>query len=322
MEKGKLRKPTKRQVERFLLHSFIIVLGNAITAAGTGLFIEPYDFAMGGTTGIGFFMRHILPASAISEWVAVITVYVANIVLFVLGAVLLGKKFALSTLAGTLLYPTFLALFKLVPMPVFEDRFLASMCGALLFGLGIGIVIRVGASTGGTDIPPLILHKFFNLPVSVTLWVLDMAIVALQIIGAPSAECILYGIVITLVSSIVIDKVAPIGMKRTQVQIISAKHEEIRAMILNEISRGVTVLYGETGYLRNEARVLLTVISHREIVKLKTKVQAIDPEAFMTISVVSEVHGRGFYSEGVDFLIPKEEDEPILKRNKPNKEKK
>ncbi len=295
---------------RFLLHSFIIVVGNAITASATAFFIIPYDFAMGGTTGLGIFMRHLLPTSDLSEWIVTITVYVANIILFAIGAALLGKKFALSTLAGTILYPTFMAIFGLIPKPVVENRLLAAFIGALLFGLGIGIVVRVGASTGGTDIPPLIFHKFFNWPVSVSLSVLDMAIVALQLIKMPSFDCILYGVFITLISTLVVDKVSPIGMKRTQVKIISEKYEELREMILTDISRGVTVLYGETGYLRNDCKVLLTVISHRELVKLKTKVQEIDPEAFMTISVVSEVRGRGFYSEGVDFLMPKEPDEP------------
>ena len=314
-----IKKPTKRQLLRFLLNSLVIVLGNMLAAGASAFFIIPNNFVMGGTTGIGIFMRNLIaPEAAWREWVVSITVYTANILLFAIGAILLGKQFAVATFAGTLLYPTFISVFNLAndaivrslgaPLAASEP-FLAVVCGAILFGLGIGIVVRVGASTGGTDIPPLIFHKFFNWPVSVTMWVLDMSIVAFQIIAAPITS-VLYGAIITIISSLVIDKVAPIGMRRTQVKIVSVRYEEIRDMILNKISRGVTVLYGETGYLQNDCHMLLTVISQRQLVQLKAEVQRIDPEAFMTISIVSEVRGRGFDTEGVDFLMPQDKSIP------------
>ncbi len=326
----KPKKPTKRQVERFLLNSVIIVVGNAITALGSALFIIPNGFVMGGTTGLGIFVRNMLKAYAsvsagVENWIVTITVYAANILLFVVGTILLGKKFAVTTLAGTLLYPTFMSLFGLVSdayvashgAPVGmagegANLLLCALFGALLFGFGIGIVVRVGASTGGTDIPPLILNKYFGTPVSATLRVIDMAIIALQFIAKVPITYILYGVLITLLSSLFVGIVAPIGMKRTQVKIVSRKYEEIRDMILTKISRGVTVLYGQTGYLRQDCHVVLTVISHRQLVTLKSEVQRIDPEAFMTISVVSEVRGRGFHSDGVDFLMPQDKENKAL----------
>ncbi len=308
------KKPTKRQVTRFLLNSFIIVLGNAIAAAGTAFFIIPNGFVMGGTTGLGIFVRNLIsPDMVWREWVVSITVYTANIILFIIGAVLLGKKFAAATLAGTLLYPTFISIFTSINdrlglhlgmSEAFGSPLFAGLCGSLIFGLGLGIVVRVGASTGGTDIPPLIFHKFFGTPVSVTLWIVDGSIILLQLFAKVDFDAILFGFVITLIISIVVEKISPIGMRRTQVKIISSHYEEIREMILTKISRGVTVLYGETGYLKADCRVLLTVISHRELVTLKSEVEKIDPQAFMMISDISEVHGRGFHSEGVDFLMP------------------
>ena len=318
----KLKKPTRRQVMRAFFYCLIIVLGNALASAASAFFIIPNNLSMGGTTGLGIFVRNLIPDSVSwKEWAASITVYAVNIGLFILGAVLLGKKFAASVLAGTILYPTFLTVFNVAEHAIEEanggplchsNLLLATIIGALLFGLGVGIVVRVGASTGGTDIPPLIFHKYFNWPVSVSLWVLDFAIVIMQMFVIYPFENALYGVIITLISSVVVDKVAPIGMKRTQVKIISTKYQEIRDMILTKISRGVTVLYGQTGYLKRDCYMLLTIVSSRQLVVLKAEVQRIDPEAFMTISVVSEVRGRGFHSDGVDFLMPQDKDNPNL----------
>lgn len=187
---------------------------------------------------------------------------------------------------------------------------LAVFFGSLLFGLGIGLVVRIGASTGGTDIPPLILHKYLNLPVSVTLWALDMAIVLIQFFASVSLQMVLYGIVITIFSSFVIDLVSPIGTRKSQVMIISKKYEDIREMILNGMNRGVTMLYGKTGFLRDKCYVLLTVISNRDVVKLKNEVEAIDPEAFIMVSVISEVRGRGFSSDKIVLPRASEGSEP------------
>ncbi len=310
--KYQLKKPTKRQVKRFLLHAFIIVLGNAIASAASAFFIVPNGFVMGGTTGLGIFIRNMLSNAGKTgdwtEWVVTVTVYIANIILFIIGAVLLGKKFAVATFAGTILYPSFLSLWT--PVNDFymtatghaiasDNPLLAVIFGALLFGLGIGIVVRIGASTGGTDIPPMIFHKYFNIPVGMGMWALDLTIVLIEVFAGVSLEMILYGVLITLLASFVIDKVSPIGMKKTQVQIISKKYKEIREMILNKMNRGVTMLNAKTGFLQDKCYVLLTVVSNRDVVKLKNEIQAIDPEAFLMVSVISEVAGRGFSSDKI-----------------------
>ncbi len=325
ISKFTLKKPTKRQVSKFLLDCLFIIAGNACAAGAAALFIVPNGFVMGGTTGIGIFVRNLLVAygnvsPVITEWAVNITVYVGNIILFVIGAVLLGKKFAVTTLAGTLLYPMFMTVFQIAnkayvgkygaPMGMHGELaspLLAAMTGAILFGLGIAIVVRVGASTGGTDIPPLIFQKYFGLSVSVGLWLVDGTIVLLQLIAVDVTH-VLYGLVITLLCSFVVDKVSPVGKKRYQVKVVSNQYLEIRDMILNKISRGVSILYGQTGYFKEDLHMLLTVVSAHQLVALKEEIERIDPEAFMTVSVVSEVHGRGFHTDGVDFLMPDDRD--------------
>lgn len=320
MKFPKLQKPTKRQVLKFLKYCLIVVFGNAIAAAASAFFIIPNDFVMGGTTGVGIFIRNLTH----KEWAVTLTVYAANIALFILGAFLLGKKFAAATLAGTLLYPSFLSLWQLVndklgspflfrdigeTAGTVDQPLLGVVFGALFFGLGIGIVVRVGASTGGTDIPPLILHKFFNFPVSAGMWILDISIVLLQFAAHVTLENILYGILITLASAFIVDKVSMIGAKRAQVKILSKKHEEIRKMILNKLNRGVTLLNGKTGFLKNDCYMILTIVSFRDVVKLRNEVQKIDPEALFMVGTISEVRGRGFSSDRIALPQSQEKDD-------------
>lgn len=305
------RKPSRYEVRQTVLRWLLIIFGNAVTAAASSFFIVPGGLVVGGTTGVGIFVEQIWDF----EYARVVTVYAANIALFLLGTILLGKSFFWATLAGTFLYPAFLSLFDAVNAAYVAahgttlsggDLFLDVFYGSLLFGAGIGLVVRVGASTGGTDIPPLLLQHFFGIPVSISLWVLDFAVVLLQLFADATMQTILYGIVICVLSSVVIEVVTPLGQRKMQVKIVSHRYPEIREMILNDLDRGVTMLYGKTGYLREKCYMLLTVVSPRELVRLKNKVQQIDPDAFLTVSVVSEVRGRGFSRESV--YLPKEEE--------------
>ena len=317
------RKPSRYEVKQTVLRWLLIVLGNAVTAAASSFFIVPGGLVVGGTTGVGIFVEQIWDF----EYARVVTVYAANIALFLLGTALLGKSFFWATLAGTFLYPAFLSLFDAVNAAYVAahgttlsggDLFLDVFYGSLLFGAGIGLVVRVGASTGGTDIPPLLLQHFFGIPVSISLWVLDFAVVLLslwvldfavvllQFFADATMQTVLYGIVICVLSSVVIEVITPLGQRKMQVKIVSHRYPEIREMILNDLDRGVTMLYGKTGYLREKCYMLLTVVSPRELVRLKNKVQQIDPDAFLTVSVVSEVRGRGFSRESV--YLPKEEE--------------
>ena len=306
-----IRKPTRYQVKQTVIRWLLVILGNAITAAASSFFIVPGGLVVGGTTGLGIFVEQLWDF----EYARVITVYSANIALFILGTVLLGKNFFWATLAGTFLYPAFLSLFDALNAAYVAahgsilsggDLLLDLIFGSIFFGGGIGLVVRVGASTGGTDIPPLLLQHFFGIPVSISLWVLDIAVVLLQLFAGATLQTVLYGIVICIFSSVVIEFVTPIGQRKMQVKIVSHHYAAIREMILKELNRGVTMLYGKTGYLREKCYMLLTVVSPRELVRLKNKVQQIDPDAFLTVSVVSEVRGRGFSRESV--YLPKEEE--------------
>ena len=169
--------------------------------------------------------------------------------MLVWGWAVLGRAFALNTLASSILSPVFLALWErlLADRVLTEDIFLCTVFAGLGIGVALGLVIRAGASTGGMDIPPLVLQKWFRLPVSLTMMVFDIAILLVQALFSPP-EQVLYGIVMVILHTIVMDKMLLLGDSRTQVKIVSARSDEIRDAILEQIDRGVTILHGEGGY--------------------------------------------------------------------------
>lgn len=266
-----------------------VVIGNIIYALVVKLFILPTNLMSSGTTGIALLANHFLgiPVSFF--------ILIFNVCMLILGLIVLGKKFAMTTIVSTLMYPIALEFFNqtLGEFVITNNELLNTIFAGLGIGLALGIVLRSGASTGGMDIPPLVLNHFFRIPVSVSLYVFDFIILSSQSLYNP-LERLLYGIILILLTSIVLDKVLLMGSTKTEVKIISPKFEKIAEEILSEMDRGVTLLNARGGYLKNEHSVVLSVVSNRELPKIEKLVRALDPDAFMIVSRVSEVWGRGF----------------------------
>lgn len=279
----------KQKLYQILFSIFCVVTGNFLYALTVKLFLLPADLVTGGTTGIALSMNHYfhLPISGF--------VLFFNVIMLILGFFVLGKQFAATTLASTFLYPIALEICNqlLGEFVMTDDLFLNTLFSGLGIGISLGIVIRSGASTGGMDIPPLILNKTLRIPVSGSMYAFDFCILLAQALFRP-LENILYGIVLILVYTIVLDKMLLMGTTRTEIKIVSSKSDEIRNAILKQIDRGVTMLDGEGGYLHNKTQVILSVISNRELPKVERIIHTIDPESFMIINRVNEVSGRGF----------------------------
>ena len=266
-----------------------VVIGNFLYALTVKLFLLPAGLVTGGTTGIALTVNH-LTGSSISVFVLVF-----NIAMLIIGFFFLGKAFAATTLASTFLYPLSLELLDrmLGDYTLTQDILLCTIFSGLGIGMALGIVIRSGASTGGMDIPPLVLQKSIRIPVSVSMYAFGVCILLSQALFRP-AENILYGVVLVLIYTLVLDKMLLMGATRTEIKVISEKSDEIRDAILTQIDRGVTILNGESGYLHNPSPVILSVISNRELPKVEKVIHKIDPESFIIVSRVSEVRGRGF----------------------------
>ncbi len=268
---------------------FLVLLGNTIYAVGVVAFVLPLNLITGGTTGLGLIVNNYF-GMPIELFAAIF-----NILMFGLAWWILGASFAMTTLASSVYYPIILGVLQKVEwlQGLTSDIMLGTIFAGLLIGIGIGVVIRAGASTGGVDIPPLILNKKLGVPISVGLYACDFAILLGQIIFRDK-ERILFGIMLVLIYTVVMDKVLVNGKSQMQVKIISDKCEEINEMIHKELDRGSTFFVAESGYLRKNMKTLMTVVSNRELVMLQQKVQEIDEHAFIIINEVKEVMGRGF----------------------------
>jgi uncharacterized membrane-anchored protein YitT (DUF2179 family) len=268
---------------------FWVLLGNIIYCIGIVAFILPLGLITGGTTGLGLIVNHYLNVPV------EIFAAVFNVAMFAVAWFMLGVTFAFTTMVSSFCFPIILALLQKVELlqGLTTDPMLATICAGLLIGVGIGMVIRVGASTGGVDIPPLVLHKKMGIPISVGLYACDFAILIGQMIFR-DRERILYGIILVLIYTFVMDKVLVIGKSQMQVKIISEKYEEINEVIQKQLDRGTTFMKSESGYFRKDMLMLMTVVSNRELAKLNQLVSEIDPKAFIIIHEVKEVMGRGF----------------------------
>ena len=266
-----------------------VLAGNTVYALAVSLFILPNGLITGGTTGLAL-VAHAKLGIPIALFIGVF-----NIIMFAAGAFVLGKAFALTTLISTFYYPFILGVFEKLSgnMVITQDRMLATVFSGLLIGAGIGMVIRAGASTGGMDIPPLILNKKWNLSISQTMSVFDCLILLSQMIFS-SMEQILYGILLVLLYTMVLDKVLMTGRNQMQVKVISNKYDQISQEIQRRMDRGTTLLASEGGHLRESSFAVLTVISGRQLPILNELVLEIDPNAFIIINQVTEVRGRGF----------------------------
>ena len=282
--------------QQIAFSSLSIIAGNALYALTVVLFLVPSGLITGGATGIALGVNRVLglPVSGV--------LFAINISMLVLGWMVLGSRFALTTIASTILSPLFLALWERVfaDFVLTDDLVLNTIFAGLGVGISLGITIRAGASTGGMDIPPLVLNKWFKLPVSATMLTFDIAVLLMQAVFSPVQQ-VLYGVVMVLIHTIVMDKMLMLGASRTEVKIVSSQSDAICAAILEQLDRGVTILHGEGGYTREPSAVLLSIVSNRELPRLEKLAHSIDPTCFLIVSHVTEVSGRGF-SLDKDYL--------------------
>lgn len=267
----------------------LVILANILYAGTVKFFLIPANLISSGTTGIALMVNHFTGLDMS------IFIFGFNVLMLLVALAILGKKFVLTTIMSSMLYPLFLSLLNRFVGDIYitDNTLLNVLFSGMGLGIALGTVLRQGASTGGMDIPPLILRKFFRIPIAVSLYVFDFLIMLSQM-AYHKPEDMLYGIILLIVTSVTLDKVLVLGTTRSEIKIVSRHYEQIRRAILSDLDRGVTILYGRSGYLCNDTEMVLSVVSNREIHRVQKLVKEIDPECFMTVTKVSEVMGRGF----------------------------
>ena len=279
----------------------MVIFGNCIYALSVKLFVLPANLISCGTTGIALVVNQLLNIP-MPEFI-----FVFNVLMLALGWLVLGKQFAMTTVISSLFYPIALEVLNrtLGDVRLTDNQLLNVLFAGMGLGLSLGIVLRGGASTGGMDIPPLILKKLFRIPVSASLWVFDFCIMVCQMTFHP-LEDLLYGILLLITISVALNKIMLLGTSRTEVKIISAQSDAIRQAILSQVDRGCTMLQGRGGYSGNNTEIIMSIISNHELPKIERVAREIDPNCFVIISRVTEVWGRGFtYGKRQEILDEK-----------------
>lgn len=281
----------KKSISTFKMVLFVL-LGNALLAFVVTAFIIPHNIIMGGTTGIAIVLNKAFGIDT------ALIVFILNVILLFLGLIVIGKKLFFTSLASTLLYPAFLSLMQRIPGidSLTGNTLLASLFAGVLMGISLGLVMRVGSSTGGMDIANLILSKITHRSVSIFVYITDIIVVGAQAIVSDS-ESIMMGIVVLVLESLMLEQVMIFGQAQIQLFIISEHYEEIREKFLKELNAGVTMSYIQTGLLGEDGKGIICIIPSRKLYNANEIVRSIDPEAFITVTKIKEVKGRGFTSE-------------------------
>jgi uncharacterized membrane-anchored protein YitT (DUF2179 family) len=285
MKQKRNRKP--RSKTTVLITDYLLIIMGSITVALTfRLFLFPNEIASGGVSGISTIFGHVFGIEpAITQWVF-------NIPLFIAGVALLGRQFGVKTLVGTLFLP-FVVYLSRDMEPLTQDPFLAALFGGVGVGMGLGLVFRGKASTGGTDLAAQIMHKYLGITLGVSVLLID-GLVVLSSAIAFNIELALYALISLYVTGKTIDLVQ-VGLSYAKVAlIISNEPEKLRHALLNDLDRGVTKLSGTGGYTEDERPVLMCVVNQTEVTKLKEIVRLNDPQAFVIVTDTNEVLGEGF----------------------------
>ena len=276
----------------------LIALGALIQAISLRIFFVPANLASGGVSGISQLINHF------TGWPIGMMVLIGNVPLFLLGwRYLGGRRFALRTAVAIITYSLLTDLLLKIPLFTYYtnilindlkgDIFLNSLYGAIISGIGYGLVYRARGTSGGSDILARILNKWRGVSMTQSYLVVDTAVIlsAGFVFGWKQA---LYAMITLYVSGLVAETVLEGGGTVRTAMIVTNKPEEVSARVIEELERGVTYLEGRGAYTGNSRPVLYCVVSRAEVATLKTIVNEIDPEAFMVIGVAHEALGEGF----------------------------
>jgi len=276
----------KHDVRDSIVEYVYVIVGATIIAIGFNVFLLPNQVASGGVSGISTILHGLF------GWNPGIVQYAFNIPLFIAGVLLLGKKFGIKSFIGTITLP-FIVLLTNSWGPWTDNPLLGALFGGIVVGLGIGLVFKGNASTGGTDLLAQIITKFTGLSLGTSVLLID-GVIAISAAIVFDLEKGLYALIGLYVTTKTID-IIQLGFSQSKmVYIITLKQDEVREAIYAEINRGVTKLPAIGGYTGEARPVLMVVVYQTEFTKLKQLIKSVDPSAFVIVSDAYEVLGEGF----------------------------
>jgi uncharacterized membrane-anchored protein YitT (DUF2179 family) len=279
--------------KKWFLSYSLIIIGSFILASGFVLFITPYKIVPGGVYGISI-MLHYLAGTPVGTMALAF-----DIPLTIIGLRLLGPRFGFKTVLGfslTAIFTDTLTYFWGFEPLVKGDALLSSVFGGVMLGLGIGLIFKAKATSGGSDIIAMIINKYTKLPLGQLMIYVDSVIVLFSLIVFRDWKIPLYSWIVIFITGKVIDVVMEGISYDKSLFIISDKHEEIREKIIHNLDRGGTYIDGKGMYNMADRRIIFTVVSRRELILLEEYIHVIDPKAFLTVINANEILGEGFKS--------------------------
>ena len=300
-----MQKLNKKQLVNTIKNFLIVILGTAILAFGTAIFIVPFDLITGGVSGIAIILKNLIPLDiSIDLYISVLTWS-----LFVFGLIVLGKQFAAKTLVSSLFYPVFFSLFyKLVDPNILNGIFvlqnsayqeiavlLAAIFGGVLVGLGCALSFLGGGSTGGVDILAFMICKWFKrLKSTHVIFTIDAIVIMMGVFAIGDIVLSLLGIISAFVCSMLIDKVFLGSSTAYVAQIVTDKSALICNQVINKMDRTATIIDAKGAYSGNQKQIVIVSFSIREYSTLINIVNQTDSKAFVTVYRAHETHGEGW----------------------------
>lgn len=278
-------------LKRFYWKDYLtILLGTFMYALGVTQFVMPHKFVLGGLTGIAVLFNYAfgLPVS--------LQVFIINAILLMIAFRTLGSEFLVKTIVGVASLSFFIGMFESFQLPAImtQEPLMAGLVGSIVAGSGVGLVMSVNGSTGGTDIIIMIINKYRNVTPGRMMLLIDLVIVASSYVLFRSVETIVYGIIIIAVISTSVDWVLNGIRQSVQFFIVSQRYEEIANEINVQLNRGCTVLDGIGWYTQKPQKVLLVMAKRSESNSIFRLVKSIDSSAFISQANVNGVYGKGF----------------------------
>jgi len=283
-----------------ILEILEITGGVILLTLGFYFFLLPQNLVIGGVMGISVLLRDVIPVSTF--------VLVANLVLLLVGLIFLGKAFFLKTVYATLLHPLILLVLELTVEANFFMKYMnespymvSALFGALFVGVGLGMVIRNNATTGGIDIVQNIMHKFLHIPFTWALYIIDGTIIAIALFVDFQAGLYAFGAM--LLSGMIIDRLSIEGKSGFTVFILTDKTKEMQAEIYDKLDRGLTKIKVVGGYTNKEKEMILCTIDRMQLYTFKLIIKRIDPNAFTFVTRTKEAFGFGFSKGSATWKI-------------------
>ncbi|MCB5950656.1 YitT family protein [Enterococcus sp. BWT-B8] len=273
-------------LKNFIKDTLYVIIGSFILALAINSILLPMSIVSGGISGLTIVLNHLFGFNP------ALVLYAINIPMLILCFIFLGKENGLKTVFGSLIFPFFVGTTAGIPV-LTENALLAAVYGGIAVGIGLGLVFRGNASTGGTAIPAQILHKYLKVPLGLCISIVDGSIILAGLL-AFDVDRILFSMICLFLTGRVIDLIQVGVVRSKNVFIVSPKYEEIKLTLLKELDKGVTMIPVKGGYHEQEGMLLMTVIKEKDFPKVKEELLRIDEHAFIISMNASEVFGRGF----------------------------